>query len=220
MPSRGEVRSWIYNRALVGLTEHWYRQLFERLPDGARMLDVGVATGGALVRCADVIQAHDLHITGVDIDAEYTAHCRREIDAAGLGSHVDAKLESVYDHTGGPYDVVYFGASLMLMPDQVGVLRHVGSLLAPGGRIMAAQTFHHRRSPVKERLKPLLRHVTSIEFGSVTYEADFRRVFTDAGVELVEFTELSRTRTTSYCLATGRPVPARQEAGESTHPAV
>jgi hypothetical protein len=113
-------------------------------------------------------------------------------------------LGSVYDHRGGPYDAVYFSASLMLLPDPAAAIAHVASLLAPGGRLFSTQTFHHRRSPVLERAKPLAQHVTTIHFGRVTYEHEFRKAFADAGVELEELTTMHSTRRSSYRLAVAR----------------
>ena len=205
MPGRGAVRSWVYDRALLGLTAGWYGAVLDRLPAGARLLDVGMGTGGALARNAATVRAKDLHVTGLDIDADYHARCVAEMARAGLSAHVTPRLESVYDHRGGPYDAAYFSASLMLLPDPAAALRHVTGLLAPGGTLFATQTFHHRRSALRERLKPLLRHLTSIDFGRMTYEEDFRRVVADAGLHLAELVTLDRTRSSSYRLAVVRP---------------
>ncbi|MDN5931779.1 MAG: class I SAM-dependent methyltransferase [Pseudonocardia sp.] len=207
MATRGAVRGWLYDRAITGLTAGWYRAVFDRLPDGARMLDVGIGTGGALARGADRVRAKNLQVTGLDIDRDYYYRCVEEMARAGLSEQVTPLLESVYDHRGGPYDAAYFSASLMLLPDPVAALRHVAGLLAVNGRVFCTQTFHHRRSPLRERVKPLIRHVTTIDFGTVTYEDDFRRVLDDADLELRDLVTLGSTRTSSYCLAVAAPVP-------------
>ena len=49
------------------MTEKWYRTVLERLHDGSIVLDVGVGTGGALLRCIDLIESKDLKIIGIDI---------------------------------------------------------------------------------------------------------------------------------------------------------
>ena len=105
------------------------------------------------------------------------------------------RLESVYDHRDGPYDAAYFSASLMLLPDPGAAVAHVAGLLRPAARCSCTQTFHHRRSPLVERAKPLARYVTTIDFGRVTYEADFRRAFADAGVELAELPTMAAPAT-------------------------
>jgi len=198
------ARGWIYDRLVAGMTTSWYREVIARLPDGARVLDVGIGTGSALARCADQVRAKDLALVGLDIDPDYLARCRLEMARAGLTGRVTPVHASVYDHLGGPYDAVYFSASLMLLPDPVGAIRHVAGLLAPGGRLFSTQTFHHRRSVLMERVKPMFHRVTTIHFGRVTYEDEFREAFEEAGVELEELTTLTDRGSSSYRMAVGR----------------
>ncbi len=205
MSTTGAVRGWLYNRAITGLTTGWYAAVLDRLPEGARVLDVGIGTGAALAHSADRVRTKNLQITGLDIDRDYHRQCVSEIARAGLTGHVTPRLESVYDHGGGPYDAVYFSASLMLLPDPVAALRHVTGLLAPGGQLFFTQTFHHTRSPLREKIKPLLRHVVTIDFGRITYEDEFRAVVADSGLRLVDLVTLGSTRTTSYRLASALP---------------
>lgn len=195
------LRGWMYDRLIAGMTTEWYCEVLSRLPDRARVLDVGIGTGSALARCADLVRAKELRVVGLDIDADYLERCRRELATAGLFGHVSAELASVYDHRGGPYDAVYFSASLMLLPDPAAAVAHVAGQLAPGGQILATQTFQHGRSRLLDRVKPLIRLVTTIEFGRVTYEDEFRATFADAGVELVELHTMRSTRSSSHRLA-------------------
>jgi SAM-dependent methyltransferase len=212
-PPHRALRAWIYDRLVAGMTAYWYREVISRLPEKATVLDVGIGTGAALARSADVVLAKKLRVVGLDIDADYLDRCRREMVRSGLDEHVSPMLASVYDHDGGPYDAVYFSASLMVLPDPVMAIKHVAALLAPGGRIFATQTFHHRRSRLLERAKPLVKHVTTIHFGRVTYEDEFRRTFADAGVELVELSTMSTNRAQSYRLAVARPFDGQGRDG-------
>lgn len=204
LPWRSAVRGWLYDRLLVGTTAAWYREVLDRLPDGASVLDVGIGTGAAMARSANLVRSKGLRIVALDIDRDYLDRCRDEMARAGLSEHVTPWLMSVYDHRGGPYDAVYFSASLMLLPDPVAAVAHVAAQLAPDGRLFATQTFQHVRSPLLERAKPLIRHVTTIDFGRVTYEDEFRRVLADAGMELMELTTMSDIRWASYRLAVAR----------------
>lgn len=199
------MRAWIYDRAFMPLTTSWYRNVLERVAPGAKLLDVGIGTGGALVANADLVKSRDLRVHGVDIDADYVAQANRAVEQAGLSDRVTVALESIYEHAGGPYDAVYFGASFMLMPDPQGALRHVMSLLRPGGRIYFTQTFQERRSKLVEKAKPLLVKITTIDFGKVTYEADFLRVVDEAGMEVLENETLRRRRSQSYRRVVGQP---------------
>ena len=204
------MRSWIYDRAVQPLTRQWYRAVLERLEPGTRLLDVGVGTGGALVDNADLVRALDLRMVGIDIDRDYVATCTRRVAAAGLSDRVEVALQSLYDHAAGPYDAVYFGASFMLMPRPIDALKHAQALLADGGRVLFTQTFQGRRSRLAEWGKPLLVRLTTIDFGAVTYEEDFRRVVSDAGLELQAFEDLGAARLgLRYRLAEGVPAAGR-----------
>ncbi len=187
------------------MTATWYRAVLERLPVPCRLLDVGIGTGSALLQNAEVVVSKDLRVTGIDIDADYVERCRRKVARRGLGDRVVVRLESVYDHRGGPYDAVYFSGSFMLLPDPARALRHVRSLLVPGGSIYFTQTFEQQHSKVLEVLKPLLRLVTTIDFGRVTYEADFRTALAQGGIEVVETRTLTRGQRRSSVLVVTRP---------------
>jgi SAM-dependent methyltransferase len=197
-------RGWLYDRFVSGMTSGWYREVLSRLAPGTRLLDVGIGTGAALIRCADLVRERELSIVGLDVDADYLVRCGRSLHRAGLGG-VEPVLESVYDHAGGPYDAVYFSASLMLLPDPAAAIRKVVGLLRPGGTLYATQTFQLRRSRLAERGKPLIRHLTTIEFGRVTYEDDFRACLAAAGVELTELHTMHATRYLAHRLAVARP---------------
>jgi SAM-dependent methyltransferase len=198
------VRSAIYDAAIVGLTAGWYRAVLSRLPAGSHLLDVGIGTGGALVANAALVRERDLRVTGVDIDADYVRRCAAAVTQAGLADRIAPRLESIMDHRGGPYDAVYFSASFMLMPDPPAVLRHVRMLLRPGAPLFFTQTFELSRSRAAEVVKPLLRLVTTIDFGRVTYEDAFRRALADGGVVLESLETLNASRKRAGVLAVAR----------------
>jgi len=199
------ARALIYDKAIVGLTAGWYRAVLARLPAGAHLLDIGIGTGSALLANAAALTEKAIRVTGLDIDAAYIDRCRRAVDEQGLHSAVTPRLESVYDHRGSPYDAAYFSASFMLLPDPPAALRHVRSLLIPDGRIYFTQTFEHTPSRAVETLKPLLRLLTTIDFGRVTYEADFRRALAAGGETIEAFEVLNEGTRRSGALAVSRP---------------
>ena len=195
------ARAAIYDAAIVGLTGAWYRAVLDRLPHGCRLLDIGIGTGSALLANADVVVAKDIHVTGVDVDDAYVERCRSAVAQRGLTDRIEARRVSIYDHRGGLYDAAYFSASFMLLPDPPAALHHVRGLLTPGYRMYFTQTFEHERSRAVELLKPLLRLVTTIDFGRVTYERDFRQALAAGGVELEEFETLHASARRSAVLA-------------------
>jgi ubiquinone/menaquinone biosynthesis C-methylase UbiE len=117
------------------------------------------------------------------------------------------RLESIYDHRGGPYDAAYFSGSFMLLPDPPAALRHVAGLLTPGGRVYLTQTFEHERSRVLDIVKPLLRFVTTIDFGRVTYEPEFQRALAEAGfgLEKREILHAGKHRSSKLVVAVRQP---------------
>jgi len=82
---------------------------------------------------------------------------------------------------------------LMIMPDRVKALRHVHSLLRPGGLIYVTQTFEQQPNRLLELVKPLLKFLLTIDFGSVTYERDFIQTAAEAGLR-VTLREVLQTR--------------------------
>ena len=199
------ARAVIYDKAIVGLTAGWYRAVLDRLPAGCRLLDIGIGTGSALLANAPLLSEKRIHVTGLDIDRDYIARCQRAVAARGLADTIVPRLESVYDHRGGPYDAAYFSASFMLLPDPPAALRHVRSLLTADARIYFTQTFEHAPSRAVETLKPLLRLFTTIDFGRVTYEADFRRALAAGGESIEVFELLNEGARRSGALAVSRP---------------
>lgn len=198
------MRAWLYDLVIVPMTASWYGAVLDRLAPGSRLLDVGIGTGGALLTHAATLRARDLHVTGVDIDADYVARCAEAVARQGLAARIAPRLESVYDHRGGPYDAAYFSGSFMLLPDPPGAVRHVASLLAPGGRLYFTQTFEHERAPLLEIAKPLLRRLTTIDFGRVTYEDELVAALTAADVAIEDRVVLHAGRRRSALLLVAR----------------
>lgn len=199
------MRSAIYDILIAGMTAAWYRRVLERLQPGTHVLDVGVGTGRALIANLNLLVDRDLRITGIDIDRDYVATAARAVVAAGLDRYIEVRLESIYDHCGGPYDAIYFSASFMLLPDPARALRHVTSLLKDDGRIYFTQTFENRRSRVMERIKPLLRLLTSIDFGAVSYEGTFVAQLETGGLEIVDAATIGSRGNRSFKLFVTRP---------------
>jgi len=198
------VRSVIYDTLIVGLTAKWYAEVLRRIPADAALLDVGIGTAGALLANVDLVEGKRLRVTGIDIDGDYIERARGKLLRAGLHDRVEVRQESVYDHRGGPYDAVYFSGSFMLLPNPERALRHCCALLDPNGRIYFTQTIQLHHSRWMETIKPMLKRVTSIDFGRVTYEEDFRAQMHSADLDLEEFTTLARHGSRASVVAVAR----------------
>lgn len=199
------MRAWIYEHTFRKITDGWYAAVLERLPRGARLLDVGIGTGGALVRSAQTLQDRDLRVVGVDIDGDYLRLAEENLRREGLTGRVQVHHKSILDFDEGPFDAAYFGASFMLMPDPVGVLRHIQRLLLPGAKVYFTQTIEEQRRPFIEKIKPFLHRLTTIHFGKVTYEEEFLQTLSDADMELVDEARLGGNQARSWRLFVAQP---------------
>merc|ERR1712176_1211550 len=86
------------------------------------------------------------------------------------------------------FDAAYFSGSLTVMPDPPAALRAVEPLLKrDGGLVYITQTFQKQHSSVIAFIKPLLKYVTTIDFGQLTTEEDLDAIISKAEVfETVE----------------------------------
>ncbi|MDI5986027.1 class I SAM-dependent methyltransferase [Halomonas sp. M4R5S39] len=200
------IRSLLYDTLILRLTARWYAEVVERLPEDAALLDVGIGTAGALLANAERVLQKRLRVAGIDIDGDYVERARRRLRDSSLAERAEVRLESVYDHQGGPYDAVYFSASFMLLPEPERALRHCAGMLTSGGRLYFTLTIQQQPSRFMERLKPMLKRLTSIDFGRVTYEEAFKSQLDAAGLALEEFTLLSRHGGRASCLAVAKPL--------------
>lgn len=199
------MRAWIYDSTFRKVTDSWYVEVLERLKPGSLLLDVGIGTAGALARSAAKVIEKDIHVVGVDIDPDYLRRARHNVTRAGIADRVRLHQLSIFDFHERGFDAAYFSASFMLMPDPPHVLRHITELLAPDGRVFFTQTFEEKRSPLVEKVKPLLHRVTTIHFGQVTYEADFLATLAGAGHQVVEHVKLSGSKLRSARLVVTQP---------------
>jgi len=181
----------IYDVVIVKMTARWYAEVLSRLPNNSKVLDIGIGTGTALARNREAIVDKDLQIVGVDYEEAYIKKCVRVGRDAQLEDHLRAICASVYDEnlrqlTGDGFDAVYFSGSISLMPDPVEALKATAKLLKKGGVIYVTQTFQRKGSVVFAWIKPLLKYVTTIDFGKLTYESEFDLICEKSGMKVLE----------------------------------
>ena len=106
-----------------------------RLADGARVLDVGCGTGNPSLQIAAAV-APTGSVVGVDLSEQMVEICRRKADRLGLSNvrYLVGQAERLDEAPGG-FDAVACRFGIMFMPDAVGGLTRLRTLLHPGGRI-------------------------------------------------------------------------------------
>mmetsp|Transcript_16353 Transcript_16353/g.26641 ORF Transcript_16353/g.26641 Transcript_16353/m.26641 type:complete len:238 (+) Transcript_16353:61-774(+) len=168
--------SQVYDVVIVKMTSKWYHAVLGRVAKKARVLDVGIGTGSALLRNKEGILGKDLRFVGVDYDQGYVQTAEKQVQEAGLGDRIQVYCKSIFDADLGKtvgedlFDAAYFSGSWTLMPNPVQALRIAASFVKPQGRIYVTQTFQKANTPVLGLIKPMLKYVTTIDFGPLHYE--------------------------------------------------
>ena len=198
------AKSLVYDTVILSLTEKWYRAVLQKLDDGSILLDVGVGTGGALLRCADLIESKNLKVVGIDIDAAYVDAGKASIRGAHLSDKISIDKVDVYDgkqkildlatklgatvnSDGQFFDAVYFSGSFSLLPDPVKALQLVSAFVkGNGAKVYITQTYQRKTPFFLPYVKPLLKYATTIDFGQLVKEKDVLQTFKESGLEVVE----------------------------------
>eukprot|EP00465_Bigelowiella_longifila_P012838 CAMPEP_0185254168 /NCGR_PEP_ID=MMETSP1359-20130426/2858_1 /TAXON_ID=552665 /ORGANISM="Bigelowiella longifila, Strain CCMP242" /LENGTH=196 /DNA_ID=CAMNT_0027836875 /DNA_START=122 /DNA_END=712 /DNA_ORIENTATION=+ len=82
------------------------------------------------------------------------------------------------------FDAAYFSGSLTLMPDSPAALKVAAAMCEPGAPIYITQTFQLQHSPITEIVKPLMKYLTTIDFGQLTYLSKLDEIASKAGMEI------------------------------------
>jgi ubiquinone/menaquinone biosynthesis C-methylase UbiE len=204
------TKSYIYDIIILRMTELWYRTVLQKLPDGSILLDVGIGTSGALLRCVDLILQKNLKVVGIDIDASYVQTGKLSVEEMGLGDRISINVVDVYDgketvlqlakelgatenERGQFVDAVYFSGSFSLLPDPVKALQLVSQYVKDGGdekrgHVYITQTYQRKTPFFLPYIKPLMKYATTIDFGNLVREEEALKTFEESGLTLLEHT--------------------------------
>lgn len=185
------------------MTETWYRAVLSRLQHGSFVLDVGVGTAGALLRCKDLIIEKDLRVVGIDIDASYVEAGKLLVQKMGMEDRVSVNVVDVYDgrdtllklarelgakenEHGQFVDAVYFSGSFSLLPDPVKALQLVSQYIKNDGCLYITQTYQRKTPFFLPYIKPLMKYATTIDFGNLVREEEVLETFKNSGLQVLE----------------------------------
>jgi len=174
--------SQVYDALIISMTRKWYCAVLTRLEEGSRVLDVGIGTATALVKNAQLVKEKKLELFGLDYEQNYISTAKRKVVEADLQDQVKVTCKSIFDEdlrvvlekergSSDFFDAAYFSGSWTLMPDPVGALRIAASFVKDDGKIYVTQTFQRQKTPVVGIVKPLLKYITTIDFGTLHYES-------------------------------------------------
>ena len=93
-------------------------------------------------------------------------------------------------------------------PAPIGIRRrHRRRRTGRAGLIYITQTFEDMQNKLLELAKPLFKFVTTIDFGSVTYEPEFLATLTKAKMQVKECVVMERRSSRSFRLYVVAPQP-------------
>jgi len=196
-----------YDIIIIHMTSLWYEAVFMKIAATMgfnklqnrnkgeppfRLLDVGIGTATALLTQKRYLEGLNTKVVGVDYDAEYVAAARQSVSAAGLSDRVIIHCCSIYEATPveeevrkhGKFDAVYFSGSFSLMPDPLEALLVVAKYVKSGGFIYITQTFQKKSFPGASIGKPLLKYITTIDFGQLFFETQLEDVLRKSGLKV------------------------------------
>jgi SAM-dependent methyltransferase len=193
--------SQIYDMVILKMTSIWYRAVLSQLPDNSVLLDVGIGTASALLSCKDLIISKNLRVLGMDIDEAYLDAANQKIKECGLERNIQVKCLSIYDaHAIQSWlteskipclNAVYFSGSFSLLPDPLEALQCATTLLynhkgLHRGLVYITQTYQRRTPPFFAWAKPLLKHVTTIDFGRLITTKEVLDIYESSGLDVKE----------------------------------
>ncbi|KAH9600305.1 Methyltransferase domain 25 [Trypanosoma melophagium] len=222
LQSVSKLRSTIHDWIAASMTIIWYREVLLQCPMESTVLDVGVGTGTGLLTNRDIIRSKKLFVTGVDYDGDYVQSANENVSKYGLNDQIKIVHSSILDFKESPFDVIYFSGSFMIMPQKMDVLKHCCSLLRGSksngvssveekenvGILFFTQTFEKPTLLglyVTPLLKHLLKIITTIDFGEVTYEKDFLVTLKEAEVRVVSLRTLEESYFRKQVIVIARP---------------
>ena len=170
---------------------------------------------GALLRCKDLVISKGLRIVGIDYNELYISAAECAIIREGMEEFIYVKCMSIYDRkrlsdlrkpnnnsvcdpqkhevdgksTGVPllFDAAYFSGSFSLLPSPLEALNLVKTILKPQiGLVYITQTYQHHTPPLLRLIKPLIKYITTIDFGKLILECDVLEIFSESVFDLVD----------------------------------
>jgi SAM-dependent methyltransferase len=159
-----------------------------------KILDVGIGTGHPMKQIIDRIPK-ETRVVGIDIDRNYLKYqssnhlFRYATKTFAKHSNVEIRYQNFYEleQLNETYDIIIFSSSFMIMPDRIRALEIAKACLKPNGSIFFLLTLQNEKSNftlLLEKVKPYLKYLTTIDFGTITYERDFEIMINQSGLDI------------------------------------
>lgn len=193
-PSQVMLTSRIYSLLVSEVTDLCYSNCLAHFSTGSTVLDVGIGNGLMLERWHQLIERKRISLVGIDTDDRYLAACRERVARLGLTTQVIVNTASASKFKPDRhFDYILFSMSFMLLDRPWETLKKTRGWLTPSGQVVFVHTMFGRRSKLVEFFKPKLKYLTTVDFGRVIYEDEFRAKLAESGFVIVTDRALMRT---------------------------
>ena len=139
------------------------------------------------MECKDLIVSKRIQIIGIDYNEFYIQAAKEAIVEENLQKFIHVDCISVYETqkisqlvqatcTSKTVNHIYFSGSFSLLPDPMKALESVLSLdcISIETKIFITQTYQRHSPMFLATLKPLIKYITSIDFGSLITEDEIQ----------------------------------------------
>lgn len=166
---RATARGIVYDSTIgYFYTQYVMQKVLDQIPEGSRILDIGIGTGYAHYRNQHIIKEKNLVIVGIDIDAEYVKRAKHTMIDAGLDQNVKLIVADVYDvEFDQGFDFVIFSDSYAVIPDVHQMISHCEKFLGENGKVIITSTLFDQYNQYIDWVKQRIGSVSSVEFGEM-----------------------------------------------------
>nr|WGO49567.1 methyltransferase [Streptomyces lavendulae] len=163
---------------------------------GQRLLDVGCGIGVPALRIAE---AHDVHVTGVNISRQQITQAAERADASGARGRASFLFADAMDlpFDDGSFDGAWAIESLLHLTDQSTALAQLHRVVRPGGRLVVADLC--QREPFTGEDRALLDGMVNVyRIAGISTPGEHRARLAETGWDLLELTDIGEQVRASY----------------------
>lgn len=180
-------KSCLYNCVFGSFTEKLYKVVVHSWPENAMILDVGVGNGSSLCKYSKTLLENNIGGLCIDIDKDYLTMCQKNLAT----NHLDNLHAEFHDITkpltgNQKFDFVYFSDCFPLLNDKKNALINAKNVLTNDGIIQLTMCIENRNYFTRflNLVKPNLKYLLGVEFGTVTFRDDFEKLVSDSGLKI------------------------------------
>lgn len=192
----GKLRCLIYNYTIgYFYTRIITRKVLDSLPDGSRILDIGIGTGYVYSKNSNLIKQKKLEIVGIDIDAEYINYARQTVKLANLEQHIKLINNDIYcvdsdDMALKSFDYVMFSDSYAVIPNVHDMITFCERYLKQdsSSKIVVVSTLFDRFNKYVSWIKRHIVYVSTVDYGSMMIKSDLEKYLEERKIDDATFT--------------------------------